>query len=124
MDDLQISDAIPLSDGSYSTDLVDSTGNVVATVTRLPDGTAQADVSSSSSGFDITGALKKASSFLDSVVNISKTAQSDVTRVQNAIKGAQVGFSAPTTATPYLIGAGLLIAVIAIAHNSGRRSRS
>ncbi len=116
-DDLfQFGDATPYDDGSIATDVMDNAGNYVATVTRLPDGTAQADVATSSSGFDLSSLFKKATSFLDSVAKGVKTVQTDVTRVQNAVRGAttgaQVGFNAPTTATPYLIAGGIVLGII------------
>lgn len=123
MDDLQISDAIPLDDGSYSTDLVDTSGNVVATVTRLADGTSTADVSNtaSSGGFDIGGLLTKASTFLDNVAKGTQALNTDVKKVQNAITGAKAGFTAPTTAMPYLIAGGILIVGILALNNRGSR---
>lgn len=122
MDELQISEATPFSDGSYSSDLIDSSGNVVATITRLANGTAQADVSSSAGG-DIAGWLKKASSFLDGVANAARGLQSNITRVENAAAGAKAGFNLPTTATPYLIAIGVLglIVVASTARASSRR---
>lgn len=123
---LQISEATGYDDGSYSTDLVDATGNVVGTVTRSASGTTQASVSSSvpSGGSDLSSILSKASSFLSGVSNAAKTVQTDITRVQNAAAGAKAGFNLPTTATPYLIALAVLgIGAIALSgHSSSRRS--
>lgn len=123
---LQISEATGYDDGSYSTDLVDGTGNVVGTVTRSANGTTQADVSSSASsvGSDLTSILSKASNFLNGVSNAAKTVQTGITRIENAAAGAKTGFNLPTTATPYLIALGVItVAAVALGgRSSSRRS--
>jgi hypothetical protein len=121
-DEYDFTDATENDDGSYSTDIYDSGGTPVATVTQLSDGTTQASVpvSSTTSQSTLSSLLSKASSLLSTVSNAGKTVSTDATKINNAIKGAQVGYSAPTTAAPYLIAGGIVLALIVLSSSNRR----
>lgn len=132
VDGFQVSELVPLDDGSVRTDLFDTAGNVVGSVTRLGDGSGfTADVEpldSDTGGFDWTATLKKVTDFLDTVADTTRQTADQTTRVSRAIKGAQAGaqagYSAPLDWKPWAIAGvslALLLGVAAAAHPSRRR---
>jgi len=131
----QISDAVPLDDGSLTTSLIDREGFVVGTVTRLPNGTATASVvplesaTGDTDGFAWEGILGKVTSFLDDVAKAARDASEQAQRISNAAKGAaagaQAGYNAPVNWKPYAIGAAVVLGLAAVAavSSSSRRRR-
>lgn len=113
---LAITDAVPLDDGGLSTTLVDANGNQVATITRLADGSATADVTDSGAGFDLSSIFGKVTGFLDSVAKAAKQTSDEATRISNAARGAatgaQTGYNLPTDLKPWLIGGAVLVGVL------------
>lgn len=122
--DFQITDAVPLDDGSLTTQLVDDSGNVVATVTRMSDGTSTADVRSNAPAFDLSSIFGKVTGFLDAVAHGAQTVGNEAQRISNAtrgaVTGARVGYNTPLNWTPVLIAAGVAL-VVGIALSPRRR---
>lgn len=126
----QITDAVPLNDGSgYMTSLVDSDGQVVATVTRTDDGAANAQLLdySSDPGTDWTSIFSKVTGFLDNVAKNAQQISNDATRVANAAKGAvtgaQIGYNGPIDWKPWLYAGGVVVGVLALNAAVGGSSR-
>src|SRR5579871_5628791 len=90
-DGFQVTEAIPLIDGSTQTTLVDQNGNQVGTVTMLSDGTTQASLptvqSSSGGSFDFSNVLSRVTGFLDSAASTAQGVANEATRVSRAVQG-------------------------------------
>lgn len=117
----QISEAVPLNDGSLMTTLVDQYGNTVGTVTRLSDGTTQASVDAlptDTGGFDWSGVLRGVTDFLDRVARSAQQTSDEVTRVsrgiQGAAAGAQAGYGAPLNWKPWAIAGAAVVATLIV----------
>lgn len=133
-DGFQITEAIPLLDGSTMTTLVDADGNPVGTITRLDDGSTQASlptVQDGGGGFDFSEILSKVTGFLDSAARSSQGVANEATRISRAIRGAAqgagAGYNAPIDLKPWIIGAiaiGVGVGIAASAGSSARRRRS
>jgi hypothetical protein len=125
IDGLQVSDAVPMDDGSLTTTLIDANGQIVGTVTRLNDGTSTASVDPNTEddggqGINWQDTLGKVTGFLDNLAKQARATSDEAQRIANAargaITGAQVGYRAPVDLKPILIGAGVLVGVIVIAN--------
>lgn len=70
---------------------------------------------------DIGGGIGDVSSFLNNLESRLHDAETELQKVNNAVRGgaagAQAGYNAPTDLKPYLIGGGVLLAVLLL----GRR---
>jgi hypothetical protein len=128
IDGFQLTDVATAGDGSYSTSLLDETGTVVATVTRLPSGLAQASVVDDGSASDWATVLSNVTGFLENVATGARRASDEVTRISNAargaVTGAQVGYNAPIDLKPWIIAGGVVVAaglLWSAASSSGRR---
>jgi len=134
IDGFRIAEAMPLEDGSFRTTLIDTDGNNVGTVTRLPDGTSTADVANletGAGGFDWSNVLGKVTQFLDNVAASARQTSDEATRISRGITGAatgaQAGYNAPIDLKPWIIGAAAVAAALligkAMSSSSSRRRR-
>lgn len=129
-DGFQITEAIPLVDGSTQTTLVDQTGSPVGTITVRSDGTAQANlpqVQTSGGSFDFSNVLSRVTGILDSAAKTAQGVANEATRISRGIQGgaqgAQLGYNAPINLKPWVVG-GIAIAVgVAIAASAASSSR-
>ncbi len=127
IDGLEVLDAIAGPDGSYSTDVLDDVGNVVATVTRMPDGEATAKVLVADNGdTQWESLLGKVTGFLDKVAQDATNVSDEANRISNAAKGAvagaRIGYNGPINWQPWLIaGAAVVLAFVVSGRSSSRR---
>lgn len=131
-DGFQISEILPgEDDGSLTTNLLDTDGNQVGTITRLADGTTQAAVApitTDTGGYDVTSLLKKVTGFLDSAAGTAQGVANQATKlsrgIQGAATGAKAGYNLPVNWKTYaLVGGTILVAVVAVASSSSSSRR-
>ncbi len=129
IDGFQISEVVPMDDGSLVTTLLDRDGYEVGTVRRLTDGTTQASVQNveeTPHGFDWSNVLGKVTSFLDDVAKAARETSDQAARlshgIQGAATGAQAGYNAPLNWKPWAI-AGVAVAIAIAASSSSSRRR-
>jgi hypothetical protein len=133
-DGFQISEILPgESDGSLTTNLLDTDGNQVGTITRLSDGTTQAAVApiaTDTGGYDVSSLLKKVTGFLDNAASTAQGVANQATKlsrgIQGAATGAKAGYNLPVNWKTYAAVGGIgLVALVAIAaassDNTARR---
>jgi len=125
IDGFEVLDATVEPDGSYSTQLLDASGNVAATVTRLANGVSTANVTSDSGPTEWESVLAKVTGLLDKVAQNATGISDEASRIANAAKGAvagaRIGYHGPISWTPWVVGT--VAIVIGLALSNGSRSR-
>ncbi|MEP6494496.1 MAG: hypothetical protein ABJF01_17560 [bacterium] len=117
-------DAIEQAGGDVSqpTQILDQNGYTVAVVSVV-NGQKHVMVPDSPS-YSVSGVLQTVTGFIDSVAgtltNLNAQIQRGANAVRGAAAGAQAGYNAPLTFTPYLLGAGAVLVLVLL---TSRRRR-
>lgn len=131
IDGFQISDAVPIADGSFVTSLVDADGQQVGTVRLLPDGSTQASlptvVQDGGGSYDWSALIGKVTGFLNNAAATAKGVADEATRISRGISGAaagaRTGYDAPIDWKPYAVAGAAVIVALAIVAGSSSSSR-
>lgn len=108
-------------DVTQPTSIVDQLGYTVAVVSKA-NGQTSVFVPDAPT-YSVTGVLQSVTGFIDEVAGTISNLGAQIQRAGNAVRGgaagAQAGYDAPLTLTPYLLGAGAVLVLALL--TSGRR---